>query len=315
MTYNAGNTIVATDFMGLRGANSPSVSYTSDATATNKVAALIGVGFGQRGYGVTGTTLPAVVGNTSIVTATVWNNLRSAMSVINTHTGANLALQPVVSTSNVIVANDGRPSLTNIPALISTLDTNRFDVGVGQSTTTPNLLVSTKTVAWTNTVFHEFSIIFSVEDQARYFFNTGGKIQLSASRTGGTPGGVNPELTTMLAAMGNISFGAINTSYTGTGGTANVLGYYGLTNVYQTAFVINGTGAFPDISYSVLVRRENFVGQNGGNGSLVRFRAFFDISNYISEIADGTLVSSISSIRSTGAVNISNPTFATSINL
>lgn len=315
MTYNVGNTIAATDYMSFRGANAPSVSYASDASAINKVAALIGVGFGQRGYGVTSTTLPTVVGNSSIVTATVWNNLRSAMSVINTHTGSGLTLQPVVSTGNLIVANDGRPALTNIPALISTLDNNRFNVGAGQTTTTSNVLVSTKTVAWTNSVVHEFTIIFGVEDQARYFFNTGGKIQLSASRTGGTPGGVNDVITSMLSAMGTVTFTATDTSYSGTGGTGSTIGYYDLTNVYQTAFSMPGSGAYPNISYSVLARRENFAGQNGGNGSLVRFRAFIDISDYVAEIADGTLISSISSIRSTGAIVVSNPTFSTVQNL
>lgn len=314
MTYNAGNTIVAADYMGFRGANAPSVSYTSDSAATNKVAALIGVGFGSRGYGVTGTTLPAVTSNTSIATATVWNNLRSAMSVINIHTGSDLTLQPVVTSSNLIVANDGRPTLTNIPTLISTLDTNRFNLGAGQSATTL-MLTSTKTNAWTNSVYHEFTVIFGVEDQTRYFFNSGGKVQLSAAREDGTPGGVNDVLTSMLSAMGNVFFSATNTTYSGTGGTASSIGYYGLTNVYQTVFTATGSGAYPNISYSLLARRENFVGQNGGNGSLLRFRAFFDISDYISEIADGTLTSSISSIRSTGAVNVNNATFATSFNL
>ena len=315
MTYNVGNTILATDYMSFRGVNAPSVSYTSDASATNKVAALIGVGYGQRGYGVTSTTLPSVVGNTSVVTATIWNNLRSAMSVINTHTGSNITLQPAVSVGNLIVANDGRPSLTNIPALISTLDSNRFNVGANQSTTTSNILVSTGTVAWTNSIFHEFTVIFGVEDQARYFFNTGGKVQLRASRTGGTVGGINDVITSMLTAMGDISFGAIETTYTGTGGTATSIGYYDLNTAYQTAFSIKGSGAFPNISYSVFVKRENFTGLNGGNGSLLRFRAFFDISDYISEIADGTLTSNITSVRSSGAVNVNNPTFATVQNL
>lgn len=313
MTYTLGNTIVATDYMNFRGANAPSVSYISDASATNKVAALIGVGYGSRGYGVTTTTLPSVIGNTSVVTATVWNNLRSAMGVINTHTGANLTLQPVVATGGLIVANDGRPLLSNVPALISTLDSNRFDLAPGQ-TATSNVLTSTKTVSWTNSVFHEFTVIFSVEDQARYFFNTGGKIQFTASRSDGTPGGVNDALTAMLSAMGNVFVSATTAGHSGVG-TAFPIGYYNLTNTYQTVFTATGSGAYPDISYTVLARRENFTGVNGGNGSLVRFRALFDISNYISDIADGTLVSTITSVRSTGVINVTNPTFATSLNL
>ncbi len=314
MAYSGGNLIAANDYMSFRGSSSPAVSYPSDIAATGKVAALIGVGYGQRGYGVTSTTLPGVTANTTVATATVWNNLRSAMSVIDTHTGSGVTLQPVVARGNIIVANDGRPSLVNIGNIIATLDNDRFNMGVGQSATAL-MLTSTRSTAWTNTLFHEFTVIFGVEDQARYFFNSGGKIRFVAARDGGTAGGVNTVLTSMLSSMGQINFSAINTTYTGTGGTSSSIGYYNLTGTYQTVFTAVGSGAFPNISYSVLARRENFTGQNGGNGSLLRFRAFFDISNYISEIADGNLSSSISSVRSIGAINAINPTFATIVNL
>lgn len=314
MTYNAGNLITATDYMSFRGANAPSVSYTSDVSATSKVAALIGVGYGQRGYGITTTTLPSVISNTSIATATVWNNLRSAMVVLNTHTGSNLTLQPTVSTSNVIVANDGRPGLVNVDNLISTLDTNRFMVGVGQSISTV-MITDVTSAAWTNSIYHEFTVSFAVEDRARYFFNSGGEIQLTASRTGGIVNGINTAVSTMFSTMGTVSIGATNTTYTGTGGTASSIGYYGLTATYQAVFTMPGSGLFPDISYSVLARRENYVGQNGANGSLIRIRAFIDISSYISEIVDGNTESEITSFRTNDVVTVTNPTFNTTVSL
>jgi hypothetical protein len=314
MTYNAGNLITATDYMSFRGVNAPSVSYTSDASATSKVAALIGVGYGQRGYGVTTTTLPAVISNTSIATATVWNNLRSAMVVLNTHTGSGLTLQPVVSTNDIIVANDGRSGLVNVDNLISTLDTNRFMVDAGQNVSTI-MITNTTSSAWTNSIYHEFTVGFALEDRARYFFNSGGKIQLNASRTGGTVNDINTAVSNMFTTMGTVSIGATDTTYTGTGGTTSSIGYYGLTATFQNVFTMPGSGLFPDISYSVLARRENYVGQNGANGSLVRIRAFIDISNYISEIVDGTTESKITSFRTNGVVTVTNPSFTTTVGL
>lgn len=314
MTYSAGNTIVATDYMSFRGANAPSVSYTTNESATRKVAALIGVGYGSRGYGVTTTTLPAAIGNTTIASATMWNNLRSAMSVINTHTGSALTLQPSVTPGSLIVANDGRPGVVNVASLISTLDTSRFNVGPGQSVSTV-MITNTRSASWTNSIYHEFVVSFGIEDRARYFFNTGGKIQLNASRTGGTVSGINTVLSNILTAMSTISINATSTTYSGTGGTASNLGYYNLTSSYQTVFTMPGTGAFTDISYSVLARRENYNGQNGGNGSTVRVRAFFDISNYISEIIDGVTESKITSFRTDGAITVTNPTFTTTVSL
>ena len=314
MTYSAGNVIVAGDYMSFRGANAPSVSYISSSSATGKVAALIGVGYGDRGYGLTTTTLPAAISNTTIVTATMWNNLRSAMSVLNTHTGSGLTLQPVLSIGNVVVANDGRSGLVNVSSLITALDNDRFNTGVGQSTSTV-MITNVTNAAWTNSIYHEFTVVFGIEDRARYYFNSGGKIQLTASRTGGTVNSINTTLSSILTAMGTISINASSTSYTGTGGTVYNIGYYGLTATFQTVFTMPGTGAFPNISYSVLARRENYTGANGANGSLVRVRAFFDISDYISEIVDGATESEITSFRSAGAVTVTNPTFATTVSL
>lgn len=314
MSYTGGSIIVASDYLTFRGDKAPNEAYLNDIDATNKVAALIGVGYGQRGYGQTNFSLPVPSSNT-VVRSSTWNNLRSAMSAINVHTGINLELQPALSAGSLIVANDGRPQYVNIPTLISTLDANRLLIVSNQSSIT-SVLTSTRTTAWTNSVTHEFTATFQTEDLARYFFNAGGEIRLAASRTGGVSTGPNIAITDLLSSSGTIRMGAVSTSYTGTSGTvASSIGYYGLTNNYQQLYTNTGTGPYANVNYTITARRENYVGENGGNGNLIRMRAVISLAGYTTVSVSGTTTSAISSLRSVNAITTSNPVYATVIAL
>lgn len=312
MSYTGGSIIVASDYMTFRGNNAPNEAYSNATIATNRVAALIGVGYGQRGYGQTSTTLPTTSGNT-VVRASTWNNLRSAMSAINVHTGSGLTLQPALNVGDLIVANDGRTPFPNIATLISNLDSNRFLID-GSQTSLSVVLTSTRTTSWTNSVTHEFTATFQTEDLARYFFNAGGEIRLVASRTGGVTNGPNTAISDMLSSSGTVKFGAVATSYTGTGGTvASSIGYYGLTDNYQQIFYHAGSGPYANVNYTITARRENYVGVNGANGSVIRMRATVSLAGYTTVSVSGTTTSSIASLRSVNAITTSNPVYATVI--
>lgn len=313
MTYSPGNTILAADYNLFRGDNGPTQAYADDAAAQNKVAALIGVGFGSRGYGQTSTVLPSVSVD-GLITANNWNTLQSVMSTLNTHTGSALTLQPTVAVDELIDAQDGSGTRKNIAGLISTLDTNRLTASAADMSLT-QVLTSTRTSTWNTTIYHEFYVNFATEDNARYFFNSGGEVRLIAARTGGTSSTFNNAITTMLTQMGTIRFAASNTTYTGTGGTPAAIGYYNLTDAYQQCFIHLGpAGTYANISYTVTAKRENYVGLNGANGSQVRFRATFGLGGYAAT-ASGTLTSSISSYRSVGVVVVATPSYATTVNI
>jgi len=319
MTYSVGGTIAATDYNGFVGTTAVNVAYANDAAAQNKVAALIGVGYGTRGYGQTATTLASTTAGV-VVPATQWNNLRSAMSTINTHTGAALTLQPVVAAGDTILAEDGTSSRPNISTLISSLDTARNTASITQMSVS-SVLTSTRTTAWGTTIQHEFTVTFTDEDSARYFFNTAGEVRFSGSRTGGSATTINAAWTALLVAVGTVKFGASTTTYTGTGGTVtNNVGYYGLTGTYQQIFTHAGTGAgySSNISYSIQARRESYVGANGGNGSVLRFLVTFNDNSvyyYYGSTVDGTIISQIDQYKAGGVLTISSPVYATVVNL
>lgn len=314
MSYSGGNTIVASDYLTFRGARAPSEAYQDDTEATEKLAALIGVGYGQRGYGQTSTNFPIPTSN-SIVRASTWTTLRSVMTTINTHTGLNIGLQPAIAIGSLIIANDGRPTYVDIPGIISTFDANRFLIDNNQASISV-VLTSTRTSSWTNSVTHEFTATFQTEDLARYFFNAGGEIRVAGSRTGGVSNGPNSAITNLLSASGTIKMGAVGTSYTGTGGTvASSIGYYGLTNNYQQIYTSTGTGPYANVSYTITARRENYTGVNGGNGNLIRMRAVISLAGYTTVSVSGTTTNTVTSVRSVNSVTVSNPVYATVTNL
>jgi hypothetical protein len=315
MSYSPGQTILAADFTAFRGSIAPSSPYPSLLEATRKVAALIGVGYGSRGYGQTSTTLNGVaIGD--IVTASTWNSLFSAMGSINIHTGSGLTVPASVLIGSPIQALNGSSGRPDLSTLIATLDSNRLLYSLGQMSLT-SAISSVRTSAWSTQVTHEFTATFVNEDAARYFFNTGGQIYAAASRTGGSASALNNAMTTMLSNMGTIKVGANATTYTGTGGTVYPIGYYGLTNNYQTLFLHTGGSygysyGYSNISYTLRARVENISGANGGNGSTMRFQAIFATGypSYSYSI-DGILTSAISQLKAGGVLTVIAPSYAT----
>lgn len=310
MAYNVGGLIQAADFVGLRGSIGPDSAYANALDASNKLAALIGVGFGNRGYGQTSTSFPSVsAGDT--VAASEWNAIINVVTTLNTHTGSALTLPSVVSAGATIQAFDGTLGRPNLPTLVTTLDTNRLLYSLADMTLTA-YTPSVRTTPWLTQVVHEFTLTWASENAARYFFNAGGQIYVAASRVGGSSTNLNAALTAMLSQMGTIRFGAESTTYTGSGGTAYSVGYYDLTGSYQDCFYHAGPTFYSAPNYLLRARAENIAGVNGGNGTVVRFRSIFETGLPASyDVADGTLTSSISELKATGVLTIPSPTFAT----
>lgn len=185
MTYYSGNTIAASNFMDFRGPLGPDTPYPDDDTAAiGPIAALIGYGYGQRGYGQNWTFLPPR-NPRQTVSHIEWNAMQAAMSNINIHTGSSLTMQPRVDVAGKVIAEDGVDSTANIEFLAQTLDSNRMYWETSQMIV--NTAIQSSTIAaWANNLTSEYTIDFGDEDRARWFFNSGGALLLGGERTGGT---------------------------------------------------------------------------------------------------------------------------------
>ena len=311
MTYASGGLIQAGDYNGFVGNTAPSSAYASSAAATNKIAALIGVGYGDRGYGQTSTNV-SPTSSGLVISAGQWNNLTTAMGTLNTHQGSGLTLPPTVTPGGIITAQ------TVLPTDVVALDTNRLSANITQMTLS-SALNSIRSTAWNGVIQHVFTVDFGSEDAARYFFNTGGQIRWSGSNTGGSTGSA-AAWAALLSAMGSIQMGANASSYTGSGGTiTNNIGYYGLTGSLQQIFIHYGTGPYySGIYYSIQVSRSNYVGTNGGNGSLINCTVTFSDASggygYYGSV-NGTTTSAINQYKAGSVLTIANPVFTTTIPL
>ena len=303
MTYAVSGLIQASDYNGFVGTTAVNAAYADNAAAQNKVAALIGVGYGTRGYGQTTTNVAAVTAGVN-VSAGQWNNLRSAMSTLNTHQGSSLTLQPVVTTGGSILYQ------SSIPTNITTLDTNRNLANVTQMTVS-SALTST-TTSWSNIVTNVLTIDFGTANAARYFFNSGGEIRFSGSNVGGTGSGA-AAWASLLTLVGTVKMGASTTTYTGSGGTiTNNIGYYGLTTVYQQTFIRYGSGMSSGIYYSIQVKTNATGSTNGGNGSLITVTITFnDVAAYAYGAVDGTTSSYVNQYKAGGVLTIASPVYTT----
>lgn len=269
MTYVTNGVAQTQDYNNLIG-DSNLVAAPSSAIATQKAGYLWGVGYGDRGYGQTTPALSLITNKT--IQTNEWNTLRSILLSMGNQQGLILSnLPPVVNAGNIIEHQQGF-SL----ALIS-IDTGRLNSTSGGKTLFTNQASSTRGSTWGTNAVPSISatllVSFSDENNARYFFNTGGTINFNLSHPSVTTP-QNQNWNQVLSALGTILFSANNTNRTGSGGTTNAIGYYNLTTSYQTIF--NGTniggGAYSSNDVLIEAQRESFVGQNGANGAEIRFR-------------------------------------------
>ena len=207
MTYSAGNTIIDDDYNIFATGNA---SGSGDNNVAN-INTVWGSGTGDKGYGQS-STLPAVsAGNT--VQATNWANLIARNTSLANHQGSSITAITQPSAGNTIEA------YAALSSNITTTFNNRNNAAGSGSDSTVN---SVSTSGWNNSSTLSKTFTFSSENAKRYFFNAGGMIRLSWSRTGGTSSDQNTIWSNLLTAAGTLvltgaaaSKTIAGTSYTG----------------------------------------------------------------------------------------------------
>lgn len=222
------------------------------ATATDfnniqsTIASVMGLGSGQTGYGQAVASSPVSAG--SIISTTQWTNLRSDMSKARQHQ-TNVA---VVDGAASISANRGSPYQTLQVLTSSTTISedirdqyNQFSSGVNTEKALANsgqLSAATAPSGVTNPIArtgnwggasqaqsltHSFTLTFagytqgsltvSSSDHARCFFNAGGIIQITSSRSGTAATTKDTDWTNMLSGFNTLNFTGTSTFLTSPG--------------------------------------------------------------------------------------------------
>ena len=248
MTYIKGGTIQAGDFNNFigdpgGGADKALVAFGSAAAASNRVAALYGVGFGNRGYGQTVQSL-TLGGVSTNVFSSQWTSLIDAMTALETHQGTTTLAPPnsEVAIGQLIEAHESSsPTLDpfDINSAIALLDTNRLNTDGGLSlNTVASGAVSTRASTWSSTINATFTATFSNSNEARHFFNAGGSLTVVGAQPGGSAQDIEWSRI-FTTEVGTYELRANSSIRSGSGGTLAGAGYYGLTTSPVNQF--NGT--------------------------------------------------------------------------
>jgi hypothetical protein len=118
---------------------------------------------------------------------------------------------------------------------------NRFSPA---STTTSTDASVTRTTSWSSTLTEETTFTWASETACRGFFNGGGDVGFSSSRSGGSSTTQNTDWTNLLSAIGDVVMTHDNTTSSGATGTSAGLGFYELTASYQQLYIKYGSGAY-----------------------------------------------------------------------
>ena len=280
----------------------------------SKVATVMGVGSGTYGYGQTSPqyTSSQVVGNSKIA-VTQWINLRSDLVNAYAHQGnlGNLTIPNIPTTTTKVTAAD-----YNLYAALATSIYNNASVTPPSSQASLTSFSSgQRTTAWNNTIHHNVTLTFDNANAARYYFNSGGNFQFSASLINypGYPGYGSADASyvkdgdwnMLLSNMGTITFNSSGTTSTGSYdyiGTS--IGFYQLTSTPTRIFQKKTSNPhYTNNEYSILASI---------SGAVLTFDIqFADLSGGgTDENVEGTLTSQIQAYYATGAnVQVRLPTY------
>jgi hypothetical protein len=291
------------------------------------------------GYNQSTGSLDAATGETINASSTDngYKNLQDEVQALATFNGSSLYSSSSTdkSTGDSITASDWN----NLMNDVKTVFDDRFGIP-SSSLTTDAADVSTRTTGWgssgTPEITHEFTCTFSNEAHARGFFNSGGEILFTGSRSGGTSGSAagtigsqNTNWTDLLSAMGTLTFNLNNLTSSGSTGTSAAKGFYELTTSYVQMYIKYGSGSYASnyykieakvdsttnptvVTFKVTLRDDHALGDGLGPDGI---DGNADDSDGYVDAVDGTVTSTIQTKRANNGVVVTAPTTATTSEL
>ena len=267
----------------------------------SKVLQILGSGSGSSGYGQSIQSSDVAPGNT--ITAEQWSLLRADIVNIKLHQDGAVPTLPTATRGQPVERSAANPNFGFDTTLTSAFNT-RFNIGTGRSIVSSGISQS-RTGAWTVQSQCVATITFASSDQARFFFNSGGEIRFTSSRTGGSSNSQNNAWTNVLTSSGTQAF---------SGNVALPSHFYKLTNSFNDNVFYTVTASTPySANFYELAAKCNVANNNTGTATVVDFRITWR-DNYVDpgpsvpenpppgDQTDGTLDIQISELKATGAL-------------
>jgi len=224
------------------------------------IASVMGIGTGTTGYGQPIASSP--VSQSTTMTSTQWDALRDDLSKARIHqTNTAVSTASTTSGSPWQTLFDVTPSTVVSEAIRfqyqdfadNGVNANRATVAAAQTTPGVSLTSTTRSSNWGTTglgtsISHTITLTFAgytlgsltvpAADHIRCFFNAGGSIQITGSRTGAAATTKDTDWSNMLSGFGTLNFRASSTNITG---SVNAGGSVGSAVGFQT--LVTGAGA------------------------------------------------------------------------
>lgn len=283
------------------------ISATDYNNIQTKISNVMSTGSGNTGYGQPLNSSAASVGNT--VTKAQWDALRyDVYNALYHQTGSAPSIN-TVAIGDVIRYGAANPNF-QYDTLANTATSNRFNIGTGQFFTSA-LQSASRTSSWSVGVQATATVSFNNANEARWFFNSGGKIRFTSSRSGGASTAQNNAWSSLLSSSGTQVFG----------GNTPTINFYNLTSSYQTFYLVASSAPYSSNNYR-LEALCNVSNNSSGTATSLTFRITWtdsyrdpdDIYGSPSrtapdDIVDGTLSLSVDKLQASGGLQPSG-TFA-----
>ena len=255
-----GSPITASDYNTIRQA----VFRVLGTGGTNP---LTGLPDPTYGYGQTLESVPVIVSDNvepsglNVIRRSQWLALRNDIVKIKVHQDGVEPPIADVPVDGIIRYGTSFPN-TNFGFIVtqSAQPANKFKLAESESIRTQEASGST-TASWSSLAEAELLIEFNSSDDARYFFNSGGKIVLSSTRSGGSSTAQNNSWSSLLTSIGFITFSASSSNKN----------FYNLTDTYETFFERVSSGVYSSNRLIVFAKCD-VPNNSGGEASQVYLR-------------------------------------------
>lgn len=279
MAYVSAGTIQMIDYNYLAWGGNTTGTYSG---TINNLAMVWGTGFGYKGYGQSVTPISTAAAS-STVTATQWAGLVYTLNKTLAHQSGTAA--QLATGSNIgITAGATITAFANVSSAITSVNTNANLINntVGSTTTGT---VNNTTVAWADSTSAQSyvwnrTVTFASADQARYFFNAGGYLNIVLTGTNLNATARSTDVVTLLQTnISSIRINAANNgARTGTGGTLTSsntgIGYWATTTANISLIKVTSTSAtytYTSDAVEIFVKSNGVQGSSGDVGSILTF--------------------------------------------
>jgi hypothetical protein len=221
--------VAGTDTIQIADFNNPRTNINTLLGTANAVTLGTYTASNTYGYGQGGTAVTAAVAGTSILASGAsgaFKILQDEVQALGAFQGRSLraGVGTDVTTSDTITA----ATWNNLMLDVKDCWDNRFSPASRTATTDTSV---NRTTSWVNSLTQVTTWTFTDANVCRAYFNGGGALGISASRTGGHARTQNTSWATLLSNIGDV-FIYHNTTTAGAGTLAG-LGFYNLTTSFQ----------------------------------------------------------------------------------